>query len=250
MPDVVTTNIARPVPPDAKVLFAKDMKPGEVYQTVQSADPKKQYMARLVEVRPEKVLLEAYIPDKKSWSQVEVQHTYRLIPYPKEKLKVSNKKVTSTRTMHNKVETLKKKPVRDASFGKQAPQRLGAKSGLSVYYCWGKAFAQYGNHHDAPEKIVKHMQTEFPGRKTQWKRWVNPIRARFNHGKLPGVNKPAQSLEVYRCAFLGNEATKKQVKGRAKGGSKNGLRTKKAGLQQRPPEADTKVPNSDIPVQA
>ena len=207
MPEI-TSNIARPIPATAKILAAKDMKPAEIYQTVQSGDPKKQYMARLVEMRATNVLIEAYYPGLRSWSRVEVPHNYRLIPYPKENLmktKAGRSTKTSTRTLKNKVETLADKPVRDENYGKQAPQALGKKSGGTVYEVWGKAFAQYGTHGDAPEKIVKHMETEYPGRKTLWKKWVNAVRARFNGGKLPGVKRPVSPIPVYRSAFLGNE---------------------------------------------
>jgi hypothetical protein len=257
MPKITTTNIARPIPPDAIIIFAKDMKPGEEYQTVQSTDPKKQYLARLVEVRPENVLLEAYLPEKKSWSQVEVPHTYRLTPYPKETLDISKRKhrdsgkVTSSRSMHNKLETLKKKPVRDLKFGQQAPQRTGDRSGLPIYAVWGKAFRTFGKCHDAPERIVKYMEAEFPGRKTQWKKWVNAVRARFNSGKLPQAQPFENPIPVYRSAYLGNELPAEQLKPKkTKKGGKNGIRKPKTGLPERETTPTPENPNQDLPVQA
>ena len=128
----------------------------------------------------------------------------------------THSKNLNSRTLTNKIETLAKKPVRDEKYGMQAPQATGKKSGLSTYGVWGKAFAQFGKQPNAPENIVKHMETEFPGRKTAWKKWVNAVRARYNAGKLPGVTRPENPIPVYKSEYLGNGVVKVESKPKPK----------------------------------
>lgn len=166
------------------VIFARDADPGELYQTAKSTDPKKIFICRFIQRAPKgKVILHVHFPAPLSeWKDVEVPETYLLRIHPNHLTKTNKEK--------------------EAMPKKETPQVTNAptatsKEGLGVYEAWGKAFQAHGTKKNAPELIVAFMEKAFPGRKTKWAKWVNPVRARYNAGKLPGIRAPQEKIAVY-----------------------------------------------------
>jgi hypothetical protein len=176
------------------IVLTKHALPNELYTTAQSKDPKKSYMCRYEGLSTDglRYILQVYFPALREWSRVEVDGDYKLIlrsseenPMPKKSTKESKAKPSSKPT-----ESKPSKPVND-------PQAT-TKKGLTVYEAWGQAFATLGTKPGAPKLIVGFMEKHFPGRKTNWAKWVNSVRNVYNAGKLPGVAAPAERLKPYK----------------------------------------------------
>lgn len=106
-----------------------------------------------------------------------------------------------TATKEKKATTKTAEPVR----GGNAPQSLGLKTNKTVFESWGIAFKRHGTASDAPKKIVAHMKEDFPKRDTQWQKWVNALRARYNSGSLPNTAKPKNPIPVYSDKRTGHD---------------------------------------------
>ncbi len=182
------------------------------YKTAASSDPAKQYLARYEgpAKNPALYVIYVYFPNLKDWSRVEVEKDY--------KLKIQSENSKEKVTMPAKTKSAPQ-PVPSARVG-SAPAANSpvakTKKGQTVYEAWGQAFAAHGAKLDAPEQITKFMREAFPGRKTLWEKWVNPVRARYNAGKLPGVPAPTVKLKTYKFADKparsGKERRSKTVK--------------------------------------
>lgn len=239
--------IAQPVPPNATILKAKDMSPLELYQTVQSPDPKKQFVARMIGIDVKGVKIQAYYPELRAWREVVVQHDYKVIVYPKVTVAKGVRRTRDRREVDKVRDRLASRPVRPTDYGRKAPQALGKNTGKSVYECWGAAFANFGRAEDAPTKIVNFMRSEFPEKKTMWEKWVNVVRPEYNNGKLPGVPRPTVPLKPYKIDIPKEQLTSKRdkLKLQPKEASPNGLQSGSNKHVVR----NTKIKNKNVPVQ-
>lgn len=169
------------------VIFVRDAHPAELYVTAQTPDPKKQYICRTAGKLPSgEYTLSVYFPHLREWTNVNVKETYLL--------RVHTKSNSKENAMLEETKAIIPKPNPAAP---NAPQARSPK-GLTVYEAWGKAFTEHATKPNAPELIVKFMQDQYPGRKTLWAKWVNPVRARYNAGKLPNTAPPIMKIATYR----------------------------------------------------
>lgn len=184
------------VPRPYGIVFVKDALPEQTYRTAQQSDPAKQYLCRLQgrSLIKDEFIIEVYFPKQRQWTPVGVPALYKLTIYNEKES--SMPKVTTapkpSKTPHVPVPAPKLQ-----TPAKNAPQ-AHSSNGLTVYEAWGKAFEANGTKPDAPKQIVGFMTKQFPGRKTDWSRWVNPVRARYNAGKLPGVKQPLTKIKPYK----------------------------------------------------
>lgn len=75
----------------------------------------------------------------------------------------------------------------------------GIKTKKSVFETWVVALQKYGND---PKTAIKNidafMRSNFPKRKTNWAKWANLVRQRYNRGAfLKGTPIPRKPLAVF-----------------------------------------------------
>ncbi len=228
------SEVLRDVSTNRDVVLAKDCRPDELYRTAKSADPQKQYLARLEGRSPKGLyVFQVYFAHLRDWSRIELDENYPFTFFRAASEKELKTKPTSLNKSQEEIEMPKSKakakpkpkpkakPVEtedeeepsevvdlDSDIEEieveeeieeqvNAPKVVSSK-GLGVYQSWGQAFLKFGKKANAPQEIVNFMKKSFPKRKTNWGKWVNVVRIKYNAGMLPGVNKPAEKLRPYK----------------------------------------------------
>lgn len=169
---------AKPVGGD-DTLPAREMVPGALYMTANK--PTARYPIRWIGVRPNgDVIVKAYYANVQSWSTLDVPPDYK-VRYLKEneqmKIKAA-KAATAAAPRTDKPATVKK--------------TIGKTTGVGIFDTWAIGFQKHGKD---PKAVVAFMKAEYPVRTTDWAKWVNGMRQRYNAGKL-GVT-PKEHLAPY-----------------------------------------------------
>lgn len=153
-----------------KTFTAGEMQHNTLYMTAQSTEGYKQVPCRLVKLLPETktVILAAWYANLQAWFNVEVQEDY-LIRNLKEEEVLKMKANIATKAAGVKTS----KEVFKSTYGKT--------TNVGVFQTWYIAFQKFGTN---PQAIVKFMKDEYPNRKTDWGKWVNSMRQRYNAGKI------------------------------------------------------------------
>lgn len=190
----------KPPPPivfsPGDILEAKEMDPEDLYLTVETAEPRYQYICRVIEVKASGVILSAYYPKMKIWQQVEVPHAYRVIPLPQERINYLMRK-RGLAQVRIKSHLRKSLRARTVGWGQNNPLAK-TPEGWTVPETWGRAFLEYAYQPDAPARIVEFMRVHWPYRKTMFAKWLNLMRRKYNTGVLhANIPKPKTKVAPY-----------------------------------------------------
>lgn len=159
-----------------KVLQAQHASVGVQYLTCGTPCIRVRYMGLNTK---HEAMLDAWDPNYQEWRRVNTPPTYKL-----QTLKEGEYMPT--------VKSVKAKPT------KNSVKAMGAVTGKSVYTTWGIMFAKHGKADEAAKLIAEGMATNFPGRKTNWMKWVNSVRTLYNRGDVRlGTPKPSEPLKPY-----------------------------------------------------
>lgn len=162
------------------------------------------------------VVLKCWYENLQTWSSVPVPRTYKLIPLKEEKkMKIGTTVEKPAKNTNPK--TFADIPVEAAPANSRLA--VGKTTKKDVWETWGIAFQKYGTKADAEKHIAEFMEEEFPGRKTQFSKWVNNVRIRYNNGKL-GVPAPTEPIPVYKVAPKAKAKAKAAAKPKAKAKAK------------------------------
>lgn len=173
----------KPLAKRQNVLFVENTEPNTLYMTAQSTQ---HYAVRrlAVDEKNKLVQLEAWYPNIQMWSKVWVDYGY-LVRTLREsetmKIKAGHAAAAAKRT--EKVEVLKK--------------TIGKTSQKSITETWGIAFEKHGKSKNPAKDIVAYLKSEYPDRKTNWAKWVNGMRQRYNRGLL-GNTAPTEPIKPYK----------------------------------------------------
>lgn len=157
---------------------ASEMVMGTMYMTAKSAWPK-QVPCRLVKVDylKKQVVLSAYYENLGEWNDVPVE-----LDYPVRKMKEEEQMKLKSKKADPKTSTAK------------VSKTKGATTGVGVFDTWALAFKKHGAD---PKAVVAFMKSEYPGRSTDWAKWVNGMRQRYNRGLLTGGTAPSIPIDPY-----------------------------------------------------
>lgn len=168
----------------------QEMVHGETYMTAQSPEPFKHLPVRLVQAdyAKRKVLVKAWYPMTREWQEVWVEFGYKVRNPKGEEIMKIKKSVAAPATNG----TEKSKGVK---------KTVGKTTGVGIFDTWYIAFQKHGKD---PKAVVSFLKAEYPGRATNWEKWVNGMRQRYNRGLLG--TKPTTPLESYKKAVVAPKA--------------------------------------------
>lgn len=172
----------KPIQKREGILEAKDMVQGNVYMTAGSPRPK-QYPGRMMKVdwTRKEVLLEVWYPNLQAWSEIWVPINYPVRPVRENEFMKLKASVAS-------------KDTKPATAKLTIRKTIGKTTGVGVFDTWGIAFSKHGKD---PKAVVTFMKAEYPHRDTNWAKWVDGMRQRFNRGMLGIKVAEADQLEKY-----------------------------------------------------
>lgn len=188
-------------PPHQRDCFpAHTLQHNTLYMTAQSPEAYKAVPVKLhtIDYEKKKVLLSAWYSNMQCWNDVWVDWDY----------KIRNTKES---------ETMKLKASTAASKSKEAGRKevlkktMGKTTGVGVFDTWGIAFKKHGKD---PKSVVAFMKGEYPQRDTEWAKWVNGMRQRYNRGLLG--EKPTEAIPAYHMNGKEKVAPKAKAKVAAK----------------------------------
>ena len=157
-----------------KLVMAGWAEVGAYYLTAQSQNSKP-LLCQLIGPKQKsssgEMVVRYWDPGYEEWRDVDVPPTYKLLKTKESEMKIP------------KAGAVKK-------AGASKAERK------SVPNTWGLAFKKHGTSKNAVKEIVSFMKSEFPDKETDWSKWVDLVRGRYNRGEL-GQPKPKAPLAPY-----------------------------------------------------
>jgi hypothetical protein len=160
---------------------AHEMILGELYMTAQSPKPK-QVPCRLekIDYVKKQVLVSPWYQNLGEWGSVWVDWNYKI------------RHIKQEEKMKLKSDKAKAKEVKPGRERKTA----GKTSGVGVFATWAVAFKKHGGD---PKAVASFMHSEYPSRDTNWTKWVDAMRQRYNRGLLTDGDKPGTPIPPYKA---------------------------------------------------
>lgn len=176
------------------VVLVKDADADQLYRTAKSDEQSKRHLCRVEGAAKTAgvFVLQVYFAALREWKSVEVKGDYPLVIHESD----SSSNPKEIKSMPTKLKAKPTPPLK-AKPGTKLPASANSPK-ANVYEAWGQAFAAHAAKPNAPKLIVAHMEKTFPGRKTNWTKWVNNVRNLYNTGKLPKTAKPKERIAPYK----------------------------------------------------
>lgn len=151
-------------------LPAKDMAPGKTYITCNK--PGVHCPIRILKWVGKEVEVEVYQANVDEWKTIRLPSEYKVRHIKETEMKLTKK-------------------VAAPASGKVSKTK-GKTTGVGIFDTWHVAFKKHGKD---PKAVVQFMKDEYPGRTTDWSKWANGMRQRYNRGLLGP--KPETPLAPY-----------------------------------------------------
>jgi hypothetical protein len=93
------------------------------------------------------------------------------------------------------------KPAKSQTKATKVPASVPAKAKKpGVFKTWIVALEKFGRGKDPVKNIASYLHQQFPNRKTNWAKWANLIRQRYNRGAFVKGEKPSKAIPLFKLA--------------------------------------------------
>lgn len=170
---------------------ADQMEAGKVYKTAES---ELSYFAELVEKKDVIVVLNVYMPKKRSWKNMEAPLAYKV-----RELTDDEKAVVQV-IKEGKAKARKTRAPKDPNAPPKVPKvktvredLKGKVSGLRMLACWAKHIGENIDKVGGKTLTINAMIAEFPHKEETIRKWVSSYKIYYNIGRLAKYGAPAKA---------------------------------------------------------